>query len=557
MALLPCLTASGLIANINSQPQRTQTGRFMNPVVIILCAILAATALVVLGVLYLRDSRTPAAQWKHRVRAAVARQQDRLRSAQRELALIDRRLGTETLRSEYFERYLSGLAVEELIKFPGIGPVTASRLRDAGLTHIPRVERARLSTIAGIGPSREQDIRKALRQVRREAESRFEAGACPEAVAFLEERKRRESQLGGQRAEAERAVRDADAGVAELEERVRIARRITFLGHLFGHHSPGLSDELMARPLSVASPPPPAVTPALVSSSPVRSPVPAASVAATAPSPRREEPVLMLEAAPAATRAPAVATAPVDDSPLGRLRVAAGFGLAVAKADGRIASSERKQIRAFLGRRYAQGPELMDRLDSLLAEVENDLPTIGDALWNVRRVIPKELWSELYQFAVSVADAAGERNAREVECLARIAEELSVGPGSASVPATKPIAPAEASVAASDSGRDGRAPTDAPLSESDCRMALEIAIDTPLGVDLIRRQYRLLSDRFAPDRFANHGRDFIDMAADKRTRAERAARQLLSAYNEPLEPPAVQPPADIRHNPLLDELFGG
>jgi hypothetical protein len=39
-------------------------------------------------------------------------------------------------------------------------------------------------------------------------------------------------------------------------------------------------------------------------------------------------------------------------------------------------------------------------------------------------------------------------------------------------------------------------------------------------------------------------------------RVERAARQLLSAYNEPLEPPAAQPPGDLRHNPLLDELFG-
>src|SRR5262245_65981765 len=121
----------------------------MNSVVITLCAILAATALVILGILYFRYARSPAAQWKHRVRAAVARQQDRLRLTQRELALIDRRLGTEQLRTEYFERFLGGLAVEELVKYPGIGPVTASRLRDAGLTHIPRGEQARLSKTAG------------------------------------------------------------------------------------------------------------------------------------------------------------------------------------------------------------------------------------------------------------------------------------------------------------------------------------------------------------------------------------------------------------------------
>src|SRR5262245_26272116 len=289
----------------------------MNAVVIILCALLAATALVGLGVLYVRYSRSPAAQWKHRVRAAVGRQQDRLRSAQRELAVVDRRLGTESLRNDYFERHLGGLAVEELIKYPGIGPVTASRLRDAGLTHVPRVERARLGTIAGIGPSREQDIRKALRQVRREAESRFEAGACPEAVAFLEERKRREAQLGGQRAEAERAVHDAEAAVAELAERARIARQITFFGHLFGRRPPALTDELLAQSLTVASPP--AATSAASPSTPTSQPAsvvsPLAAVPATS---RREESVLMLEA-PATAGTTAAAAPPVDDSPLGRL----------------------------------------------------------------------------------------------------------------------------------------------------------------------------------------------------------------------------------------------
>ena len=31
---------------------------------------------------------------------------------------------------------------------------------------------------------------------------------------------------------------------------------------------------------------------------------------------------------------------------------------------------------------------------------------------------------------------------------------------------------------------------------------------------------------------------------------------ILTAYNEPLEVPAAETPADIRHNPLLDDLFG-
>jgi uncharacterized tellurite resistance protein B-like protein len=224
-----------------------------------------------------------------------------------------------------------------------------------------------------------------------------------------------------------------------------------------------------------------------------------------------------------------------------KLRTVVGFGLAVAKADGRIATAERKQVRAFAERRYTT-PDLATKLDSMLADVEADLPTLGDALWEVKRTTPPDAWPELYQFAVSVADAAGERNTREVECLARVAEELGIGvkPPPAHVPA--PVVVSE---------------PDAPLTEPECRAALDIGPEIPLNLDLIRRQYRLLSDRFAADKFTNHGPEFVKMAAEKREKAERAARHLLTGYNEPLEPPAAPPPPrDMRHNPDLDDVFG-
>jgi uncharacterized tellurite resistance protein B-like protein len=232
----------------------------------------------------------------------------------------------------------------------------------------------------------------------------------------------------------------------------------------------------------------------------------------------------------------------VEVAPLARLRSVAGLGLAVARADGRIAAAERKQVRAFLERRYATDPELAGKLDTIMAEVEGNLPTLGDALWDVKQKIPSEAWPELYQLAVSVADVAGERNTREVECLARVAEELGIGvkPPPAHMPAPVVVT----------------AP-DARLTEPECRVSLEIAAETPLSVDLIRRQYRLLSDRYAPEKFAAHGPDFVKMAADKRDKAERAARHLLAGYNEPLEPPAAPPPpADLRHNPDLNDVFG-
>ena len=506
---------------------------------------LLVAALIVLGVAHRRYASTPAAQWNRRVMHAMYEQQSRLNAARWRLAERPKD-DSAKLKEVFLGHDLGGLAVEELARYPGIGPVTVSRLRDAGLATVADCSRVRLSGIQGIGPSRQAEIKEAIRKARRDAESRFDAGASPGAVAFAGEMKRRETDRQRQQVEAEHQVRTAEATLAAMEDQVRIARGITFIGYLRGRKPAGLSDELMSRPVVevVVEAPPLAEIVAPVSVTPPSAAVDATAMPLTAPP---------VSAAPRAD--PVKLVPPVDDSPLGRLRVVAGFGLAVAKADGRIAASERKQVRAFLARRYASTPELAGRLDALLTGLEGNLPTIGDALWDVRRLIPAESWPELYQFAVSVADSAGERKAREIECLARIAEELGVGPATAAA-----NIPARAERAASaDAAIPAALPTDqnTPLSEADCRGALEIAADIPLTVDLIRRQHRLLSDRFAPDKFGAHGPEFVQIATAKLDRVDRAARQLLSAYNEPLEPPAAQPPADLRHNPLLDELFGG
>ena len=128
----------------------------------------------------------------------------------------------------------------------------------------------------------------------------------------------------------------------------------------------------------------------------------------------------------------------------------------------------------------------------------------------------------------------------------------TMAPGSTVVAAETAAVPGKARV----TGTDVVPATVATLTDLDCRLALDIAAATPLSVDLIRRQYRLLSDRFAPERFASHGPDFEKMAADKRLLVERAARHLLAEYNEPLEPPVAAPPTDLRHNPDLDDVFG-
>jgi uncharacterized tellurite resistance protein B-like protein len=514
----------------------------MPEIVLIVLALLVAVSTVALVTLYLRYVGTPAAQWKQRVRAAVESHENQIRAARADLARLDRADDIRLLRDKYLRRHLAGIAVEELIRFPGIGPVTVSKIRDAGLSNLDSLSRATLTAIAGIGPARANDLREAMRQLGRDAESRFDAGACAEAVAFAEERKQREADNQRRRQEAEQRMQSAKSALTALADVTRMAREVSFFGYLLRRESPGLTAEVMARPLPSVSHGGGSVATSQgdLSSSP--SPLRGGGRGEGSVATSQGD----LPSSPSPLRGGgrpevSVATPQPVHSPVDQLRAVAAFGYAVAKADGRIAASERRQVRAFVERRYACAADLAKQLDTLLAEVESRIPSLHDAIVDIKRMIPNAAWPELYQFAVSVADAAGERNTREIECLARVAEELGIGVK----PATPPEpAPAPTPVA------------DAPLTENDCRLALEIAPETPLSVDLVRRQYRLLSDRFAPERFASHGPEFIRMAAEKRERVERAARHLLAEYNEPLEPPAAAPPTDLRHNPDLDEVFG-
>ena len=463
-----------------------------------------------LGFLYLRFRRTPARVWKASLLTHRDSLREKLRAAERTLA--DASAEPPGLRQEYLDRHLRGLSVDSLIGYPGIGPATVARLRDEGITSIDAALKVRLEDIVGIGPSRGTELIKAIKQVRQDAVSRFDAGACPEAVAYAEEAARRKADGQQRRVLAGSTVRAVEAGLERLTERTRIASGITFLGYLLRRPILRLTDAVMAEPMD-----PPVVSPP-------------------------DLPVARFDATPAAVSPPPPPKAPAPDvTPFDRLTAAARFGFAIAKADGRIAASERKQIRAFLERRYARDPDLLGRLETTFDTVEKEVPTLGDALSGVKEAIPAADWPDLYQFAAAVADAAGVRNTREIECLARVAEALGINIAPAAPPVSPPV-PAATPPAA--------------VTDAEARVILEIAANVPLSADLVRRQYRLLTERFDPSKFAGHGAEFSSMAAEKRARVEQAARHLLAEYNEPLELPSAPVPADPRHNPDLDAVFG-
>jgi hypothetical protein len=118
---------------------------------------------------------------------------------------------------------------------------------------------------------------------------------------------------------------------------------------------------------------------------------------------------------------------------------------------------------------------------------------------------------------------------------------------SASAPAAQPTVPA-AVPQASSSG---------PTREESLKL-LEIPANTPLSSDRVRRQYNLLSERSNPDKVASMGAEFVALAQAKQKQLRQAAEMLLDSMGEKLETqPPAPPQLDLRHNPDLDDVFGG
>src|SRR5262249_3671543 len=147
-------------------------------------------------------------------------------------------------------------------------------------------------------------------------------------------------------------------------------------------------------------------------------------------------------------------------------------------------------------------------------------------------------------------------NKREAALLEKIAQRLGVErrphtpmPSPKAVPPTPP--PAAVSKPLPEK------PKPVAPTRNDYLAALEIDADAPLSADLIRRQYRLLSERYDPEKIAALGGEFVAIAEQKRAAALSAACALIALFGEELERPAEHaPPADLRDNPDLDAVFG-
>ncbi|WP_020472238.1 TerB family tellurite resistance protein [Zavarzinella formosa] len=498
------------------------------PTVIII--VLVTLALIV-AALYVRYALTPEFRWKRELAKTLLATENKSRAAREALQRLEssRQAARDEMEHHLADRIHASMNLDVLTEHPGIGDATVKRLRDAGILTIAELRRINLTSVDGLGPARIRDLQTALNVLQINATRRAKDPNDALVRQAITRHHEQDRLFGLKIAEAEGVVRQADALLNRLQSRREISRRINFLTHLWlPHRFPHLSESQLAESFETPLPEP----------KPIPIPVPPPQT----PSPQTPS---LIQDPPAAK--PPLPHAP--PTPIEILRAIAGLGLAIAKADGRVAASERKQLGLFLERRFAPMPELKAALPALTATESAEILSLSDALADVKRLVPSPQFSDIYLMACSVADAAGDRNAKEIACLAEVKTAL----GLSDVPTPKPAEPPiPVNVPKAESS------TSPEMTDASARQTLEICENIPLSADLIRRQFRLLSERYEHSRFASTDAEFARLAEVKRKSVRTAAEWLIRAFDVPLEPPdQPKPPADDRYNPDLDAVFGG
>ncbi|CAN5485152.1 hypothetical protein BH11PLA2_BH11PLA2_34160 [soil metagenome] len=469
--------------------------------------------IIATGVLYIRYRQTLQGVWSRRVHTRVAELKSR-----RE-ALVNpanrQQSPAEKLAEELFLKQRQNVPASVLQKYDNIGPATIEQLRKAGITNLVDAEEHVTAflfkkKIENLGEFREAALKAAVSEHIITERRRFDAGSSAEGAEY----QRRLANLSADeqlRAAAKaREVAALETCLDRMREFEAAADHINFTTWILRQPSPVDSD-FMAKPfpsVEVADAPAPVSTSTSTSTS-----------------------------TPVST--PSVATPSGPPPQLAKLQAYCRFALIVAKADGRIAASERSTIRNYLAGRFGSDTVLMRHIDPQLEQAEADLPSEKDAIAGIKSAVPQDEWAGLYDFATQVADSAGGRNTKETQYLADLAAALNLSPEVAERVETKILTPSVPP------------PVVAPVV--DHRAALDIDAKTPLTAELIRRKYAMLLDSTAKAK--SLGGQYAKMAEAQEAAGKLAAEVFLADLGEPLVKPVPEESKDLRHNPDLDDLF--
>jgi tellurite resistance protein len=511
---------------------------------------------------YVRYRFSPEKRWRDRVVRTLEKARRRAlaeREAMRQ-AGVAHDAEDAAARAQAFHAFLTSLPVERLEAYPGIGPGTTSRVREAGYPSLADLSDGRVE-VPGLGQKRLADVARAVQDLVKQSRSRFEAGACREAqeLAVRLEMLRASRTAEGFRAHAR--YQAAVTIVQQIEPLMENAQRIDFPAFVLrvaeGIPFPLLPQETLpdleraiqtadehAQRAFAASQSEPARLPRAEKARAQRP-----TTIAAAPDSRVDLFRKALQspgqpsALPEPPSGPSQAREQQDNKALLLLELTVEFAYAVARSDGRVSRKERALIEERLRGLCGDNPALLNRAKALSAHYESAAIDLDECLRQIAGFFAVEERQELLDFAGAIADASGGRNQREAEFLDRVARKLGT-------PRPAPPMPAQAAPAPE--------PAPAAASSPEQRLAvLEIDPATSLTAELVRRQFNLLTERYSPEKFEAAGPDFVTLATTKREAVRAAAEALIEPLGEKLE--AEKPPAepqDLRHNPDLDAMFG-
>src|SRR5262249_44930038 len=207
--------------------------------------------IVVIGaVLYRPYQRSPEKQWRDRVLRLGA---DAQRHLHAELHLLrtelsKRKAEAQTLHDRAFVAYLNRIPVEQLDEYPGIGPVTIGKLRQAGYTTLALLRNAHID-VAGLGDKRLADIRAAVADLTIKVQETFATGACPEAHELAHQLLALEGQHDERALRAKARVTRLEAFLKQIERVEAVARHVTWRNYWQARGSPLVPSDLMRAAL--------------------------------------------------------------------------------------------------------------------------------------------------------------------------------------------------------------------------------------------------------------------------------------------------------------------
>lgn len=460
----------------------------------------------------------PEYRWARDVLAHEAQLQNSCR-----LALINMRAGADVYASgvgnawsKATAKAWESLPVDVLAREDNLGPGTVDKLKSAGIQTVQAAgNHSQLQSIDGIGPVRAGLIRSAVAVCKKKV---YESLPKADQGPGYEARRQVEGLKVGFEDSTEPKLRDLSSSQSQLVDLMPVSALARWYRRqvLFSFREP----PVLPQGLAPFEPPP------------VSRKIPPSAV----------QPEVAESIAPSTTvqppPSPAVPPTPHVLSKREQFELVVRVAVATAYADGNFAKSEEQILMDQLHQQFGKDPELQPLIADCARAAGK--PRMND-VWADLESLGMDQRRQLYRLCCRIADAAGSRNSREVQFL----EELQRGLGLTPQPSTgNPVSPSSQNM---------------ELDPESSRIYLEIDPLSPLSIDLVRRQYRMLLERVAAVRPNTLGSEIEAMLGARKERLLSAATILAKHLGEPLEPPAAPVAAasnDPRHNPDLDAALG-